>query len=328
MSLRQSRRHAVLVSLLLGVLIAGTACTAHGDRRPAKSSTTTEAAVRATPSSSSSSGSATPTATPTTSRLGQLHPSRGQLTRDGMWWGVDSTAPINAASLANVRGWYRGSPTPLVWGRYVTGTYRIERGELAFARAHHIGVYFLVPDSDCSQCNGGGDLCGNDRTAEQARSDARDAVRDALRLRLPRGVTLYKDVEQIGSCYGELTASYLLAWYRSVKPTRYVPAFYGNTTEQSYDFPKAYCAAVARSSGFAREITLAQDEPEPQIGAARRAIGPANAPHFAPYRPHCTPLRTVFIWQYTESLYADNYTDADEIRPGTHGILAPDGRVT
>jgi hypothetical protein len=327
MTLRHRGRLKVLACLLLVVLTACTACTASRDQRSTRSNTT--AAVRATPSSSPPASGASPTGAPTaTNRLGQLHPSRRQLTRDGLWWGVDSTAPIDAHSLANVRDWYRGVPTPLVWGRYVTGTYRVGPAELAFARAHHIGVYFLVPDSDCSQCNGGGDLCGNDRTADQARGDAREAVRDARRLRLPRGVTLYKDVEQVGSCYGELTAAYLLAWYRYVKPTRYVPAFYGNTTEQSYDFPKAYCSAAAAVPEFARETALAQDEPEPQLGAARHAIGAANAPRFAPYRPRCAPLRIVSIWQYTESRYTDNYTDADEIRPGTHGILAPDGRVT
>jgi hypothetical protein len=185
-----------------------------------------------------------------------------------------------------------------------------------------------VPDSNCSICHNGADLCGNDRTAEQARADARDAVRDAKAADLPPGITLYKDIEEVGTCHGELTAQYLLTWYRAVKHTRYVPAFYGNTYQQSYDFPRAYCAAVAADISFARDITLAQDEPEPQIGAPRRLIGPANAPPFHPYRPHCAPEKKIRIWQYTESRDSGNDTDADEIRPGTHGILTPTGQVT
>ena len=244
-----------------------------------------------------------------------------------MWWAVDSVAPIGAAALSNVRGWYLGAPTPVAWGRYITGTYRIAAAELDFARSHGIAVYFIVPDSNCSGC-GGGDLCGNDVTSAQAHADARDAVADAVRLRLPRGVVLYKDIEEVSGCHGELTAEYLIAWYRYVRQTRYVPAFYGNTSEQDYDFPRAYCDAAHRNKRFAREITLAQDEPEPQLGAARQTIGPKNAPRFAPYRPRCAPLAKVRIWQYGESIDNANSTDVDEVVPGTHGMLAPDGHVT
>src|SRR5437016_14125117 len=113
-----------------------------------------------------------------------------------MWWGVDSTVPMNAASLANVQDWYRGHHQPAVWGRYISGHYRLQPGELAFARAHQIFVYLLVPDSNCSVCNGGGDLCGNDRTSAQAIPDAEEAVEAAIRAHIPAGAMLFKDVEQ------------------------------------------------------------------------------------------------------------------------------------
>jgi hypothetical protein len=245
-----------------------------------------------------------------------------------MWWGVDSTLPITAAALDNVRNWYRGSPRPLAWGRYLSGPFGLRQGELAFARAHGIAVYVIVPDLDCSVCAGGGDLCGSDRTPAQAADDARHAVHVALGLGLPTGATLFKDIEQIGSCSGELTPEYLRAWYRYVLATRYRVAFYGNTFRQSWDFPRAYCAAVRADRQFASDVVLAQNEPEPAIGAARGRIGPANAPRFAPYVPRCAPRGVTRIWQYGESLTGENYTDVDEVVSGTHGLLAPDGSVT
>ena len=144
---------------------------------------------------------------------------------------------------------------------------------------------------------------------------------------LPAHVTLFKDIEQVGTCYGELTGEYLLAWYHYVRHTRYRPGLYGNTNEQSYDFPRAFCDAVHADRGFARQ-PLAQDEPEPQIAKPQGTIGPANAPRFRPNVPHCIRPSRVNIWQYGESGDNADYTDADAIVPGTPGLIAPDGRVT
>lgn len=257
-----------------------------------------------------------------------LRAHRGQLTPQGNWWGVDSTGPINEAALENVRNWYRGSPRPLVWGRYVNGTFALQRGELAFARAHDIAVYLIVPDLNCSVCSGGNDVCGNDHTSGQAKDDASRAVRAAKRAGIPAGVTLFKDIEEIGTCNGELSADYLRGWYRYVRTTKYRVGFYGNTYRQTWDFPRAYCAAVQDDASFTADVTLAQNQPEPAIGAPQGTIGPGNAPRFAPYVPHCAPPGVTRIWQYGESLSSSNYTDVDQIIPGTHGLLAPDGSVT
>jgi Domain of unknown function (DUF1906) len=256
-----------------------------------------------------------------------VHPRAGIRTPGGMWWGVDSTTAINAASLANVERWYLGYHRPQFWGRYLRGSYAVSRTELAFARAHGIYVYLIVTDHNCSQC-AGHDVCGNDRSATAAAADAHAAVLAAEALNLPRGTVLYKDLEQVSSCRGEPTATYLLAWDHALQTTRYRTAFYGNTNQQNYDFPKAYCAAVARNSDFASRVLLDMDEPEPQLGAPRHTIGPANAPRFAPFQPRCTPTGQTTIWQYGESRDDDNLTDVDEARPDTPGMLAPDGSVT
>jgi hypothetical protein len=250
------------------------------------------------------------------------------MTPQGLWWGVDSTTPMSASVLDNVRDWYRGGHTPVVWGRYVSGHYALRPSEFHFARKHGIYLYLLVPDANCSVCNGGGDLCGNDRTAAQATQDARDAVRAARGLHVPAGAMLFKDVEQIGTCTGELTAEYLLTWYRVGRASPYRVGFYGNAYTQHYDFVRAYCAAVRGHPVFTRDVVLADDEPEPAIGAPAGTIGPANAPRFRPDAPHCAPRAATKIWQYGESTSSANYTDVDEVMPDTPGLIAPDGSVT
>jgi hypothetical protein len=244
-----------------------------------------------------------------------------------MWWGVDSSGPITAAAIANVRDWYRGA-RPQFWGRYVSGEYAVTRNELDFARSQGLYVYVLVNDRNCSQCAFGGDICGNDLTRGQARADAHAALRAAARLGLPRGTVLFKDIEQVSSCRREPSADYLDAWYRTLKGTDFVTGFYGNAYQQNYDFPRGYCAEVKRAADFAADVVLDMNEDEPLIGALRGKTGPDNAPRFNPLVPWCTPARATAIWQYGESLDPENYTDIDQAQPDTPGLLAPDGTVT
>jgi hypothetical protein len=244
-----------------------------------------------------------------------------------MWWGVDSYTPISAASLRNAKHWYVGGHTPQFWGRYLSGRAGVTSAELRFAREHGIYVYLIVPDNNCSACSGG-DACTDDRTTGQARKDAQAALAAAARLGVPRGAVLFKDIEQVSSCRDEPTPQYLYAWYRTLVGTAYRTGFYGNVNRQSYDFPKAYCATVRSHGDFRDGVVLDMNEPEPQLGAVRNTIGPANAPPFQPHRPSCAPSSTVLIWQYGESIDDDNLTDVDQARPGSPGFLAPDGTST
>lgn len=330
-ALARSRRSGVVAVLLLAAVIA-TSCTSTPANTHQSSgavstpSSPAQSQTSADPSTSSTVPSDPPATTPRATHSSP--PSRPAITtRGGMWWGVDSTTAINAQSLANVQGWYRGGHRPQFWGRYLTGNFAVSRTELAFARTHSIYVYLIVTDDNCSQC-GGGDICGNDRTVEQARIDARQAVADARALRVPRRAVLYKDIEQVSSCRGEPTAAYLIGWYTALKTSAYRTGFYGNTYRQNYDFPVAYCAAVARDREFASHVVLDMNEPEPQISAPRNTIGPSNAPRFAPYQPSCTPPGKTMIWQYGESTDYANMTDVDQARPNTPGMLAPDGSIT
>lgn len=285
-----------------------------------------------------------PTATPsdpgsasTSPAAGSTHPSQPRpsrstpvrpagLTRGGMWWGVDSSGPITAAAIDNVRGWYQGA-TPQFWGRYLSGDYAVTREELAFARSQHIYVYLLVNDSNCSQCSGG-DICGNDQTAAQAHADALAAITAARGLGVRRGAVLFKDIEQVSSCRGEPSGDYLIGWWQTLRSSDYRTGFYGNTNQQNYDFPVGYCAAVAHDPRFRRDVVLDMNEPEPRIGAPQGSTGPKNAPPFAPFSPSCAARTATVIWQYGESTDQDNYTDVDQARPDLHGLLAPDGTIS
>lgn len=186
----------------------------------------------------------------------------------GMWWGVDSTSAITDRSLANVESWYVRNHRPQFWGRYLRGHFAVSRAELGYARAHDIYAYLIVTDRNCSQC-GGSDVCGNDRTARQARADALEAVHDAAALGVPAGAVLFKDIEQVSSCRGEPTAAYLLAWYTALRATDYRTGFYGNTHRQYYNCPVAYCAAIGRDAGFAAGVVLDMNDPNPS--SAHRA---------------------------------------------------------
>ena len=251
----------------------------------------------------------------------------GTVTRGGMWWGVDSAGPMNSDALNHVRGWYQGA-TPQIWGRYVVGEYALDAAELAFARRQGIYVYLLVPDVNCSECDSGGDLCGGDVSAAQAIADAHDAVRAASALPVRPHAVLFKDIEQVSSCRGEPSAVYMQSWYRALKGSGYRVGFYGNSYQQDYDFPRAYCATVAIDPDIAANVIMDANQPEPALGAPRDAVGPHNAPAFAPYIPSCSTLAATYIWQYGESTSTDNYADIDQARPGTPGLLAPDGSIT
>ena len=107
-----------------------------------------------------------------------------------------------------------------------------------------------------------------------------------------------------------------------------MPAFYGNAYTQDYDFVRAYCEAADDDPQFRRDVVIANDQPEPAIGAPRGTIGPSNAPPFHPRMPHCAPKSATKIWQYGESLTSENVTDVDEIMPDTPGLILPDGSVS
>jgi hypothetical protein len=318
----------VLVVVLLAVACGVGACSTGADpARPSSSSSSSSSSMSAPTSAvvtdRTGPSSSDPTGPPRTS----APPSRPAVrTPQGLWWGVDSTRPITTAALRNVHDWYRGA-RPQVWGRYVDGDYAVTRAELARARAAGVYVYLIVTDRNGSGCSGG-DVCGNDRTRAQAASDAAAAVGDARRLGLPSGALLFKDIEEVAGCSGGVTPDYLRGWYAAARAAGYRVGFYGNVHRQFFAFPRAYCAARKADATFAAGVVLDMNEDEPMIGAPRGATGPDNAPRFTPNSPSCAPPAATVVWQYGESLDDGNWTDVDQARPDTAGLLAPDGGVT
>jgi hypothetical protein len=317
----------LLVALLLSVVMSGCTRLAPDDPpAPPSAASTPPSAGSSTPSAPSDTARRTHRSTPVVSAT-TVDRRVNAVTTGGLWWGVDSSGPINAEALANVRSWYQGA-TPQFWGRYLSGSYAIHDEEITFAQQQHIYLYLLVLDRNCSICDGGRDVCGSDISASQAIADAQLALQTARARHIKPGATLFKDIEQIGSCEGEPTATYLRSWYQAVKGSGYRTGFYGNAYRQNYAFPRAYCAVIATDRDFATHVILDANEPEPALGAPRGTIGPRTAPKWAPDIPWCTPPGVVKIWQYGESTSGENYTDVDQADPNTPGMLAPDGTIT
>lgn len=312
---RRARTRRLVVLLVPGLLavLAGCGHATPSARTSAASSAPVTAAEVAT-----ASASAAPTVA--------VAPPVNSVTPGGYWWGVDSSGPVGDAGLAAVKGWYQGA-TPTVWGRYLVGHYALQPGEVEWAAAHDIYLDLLIPDSNCSHCNGGRDICGNDRSAQQAMDDAQQTLAAAAAHGIKAGALLLKDLEQVGSCRGEPTGVYVNTWYEVVKTSQYRVGLYGNTTEQTWDFPTAYCAALTLDPQIGADVVIDGNEPEPQIGAPSGTSGPATAPDFAPFTPACAPAGSTKIWQYGESLDAGNYVDVDQVAPGMAGLLAPDGSI-
>jgi Domain of unknown function (DUF1906) len=307
----------------------GASSTAGAPTSPAATlaSTVSPSAIRSVPSCrQSGSAAVTPTSvTPTSVTPTSVTPT--SVTPGGLWWSVDSSGPMTDGALAAVRAWYRGA-APQVWGRYLTGSYSITPTELAWARSHRIYVYLLIPDDNCSRCDSGADICGNDKTASQARENAAQTLMAARALPVPAGAALFKDLEQVAACVGEPTAAYLRAWFGAVRNSGYRVGLYGNSTTADYAFPRAYCQVLRTDPRLGAEVLLDATEPEPDLGKPAGASGPRNAPPFRPATPPCAPPSATVIWQYGESIDNENYADIDQVRPDTPGLLAPDGTVT
>ena len=209
------------------------------------------------------------------------------VTPEGMWWGVDSTGPITASALANVRDWYRDHPTPAVWGRYIVGHFALQPGELESRPPHHIYVYLLVPDQNCSGC-GGGNYCGNDRTVEQARVNALAAVQAAEAAHVPTGTTLFKDIEEVGACHGELTSDYLRSWYSTASRSRFRVGFLRQHLPSAQRLPARVLRHAAGRTGFREPGGAGRQRAR---AAARRPARDGRTGQRAPFRARRTVLR-------------------------------------
>jgi Domain of unknown function (DUF1906) len=252
------------------------------------------------------------------------HASAGSYTPAGNWWGVDSVDPLNAADLAAVRNWYQGG-TPQVWGRYISDIGgALTKTEMNFASQNGIYLYLLVADRN----NSSPLVCGRDLNATDAVADAQTAVAAANALGIKPGAVLFKDFEQT-QCPGEPSAAYVQSWYQTVAATSYRVGFYGNSFSQTNQFPQAFCAAVGAVPGLISQVTLSASEPEPNFNSAIGTTGPASAPAWAADTPSCAPAATTTVWQYGEvGSQVGNIADIDEVRPGTPGLVAPDGSIT
>ncbi|WP_134686605.1 glycoside hydrolase domain-containing protein [Brevibacillus migulae] len=188
-------------------------------------------------------------------------------------WGVDSAAHVTADLYQCV---LRNFGKPRVWGRYLTTVPNASEGltpaEINFI--HRQGIKILPIYNQFRAAVG----------FQRGQIVARNAVFHARRLRAPKGITLFANVER----FFDIDEAWIRGWVDAMYPSGYRPGIYCDPVRG--DFRNAYCQAVAKDRRVAQQAVLWSAEPEP--GVTREE----NAPAFQPVKPPCAA--TVYGWQY------------------------------
>jgi hypothetical protein len=208
-------------------------------------------------------------------------------TATGAYWGVDSVA-TTPARLASVQRDYVA--TPAFWGRYLSDCTNRCGGNLTPAEAHQDiagGIRLLLVAADA-----GGRA---DRGRAYGTTDGRRAVAAARALGVPRGVALFKDLENDSP----VNASFIAAWYGAVSAGGYEPGFYLNALPGE-EGGAAYCRAVRADPAVGSSYLWASESERD----AWASTPPGRAPAFSGARfqavfPACSGRDAV--WQYSES---------------------------
>jgi hypothetical protein len=212
-----------------------------------------------------------------------------------MLWGVDSCQPITDL-LGQVNAQV-GHPD--VWARYLPNTGNcggLTGAEIAAAHSQHIGILPIFNDYDCSAVSGYATGAGY----------AHQAVQWMENDMIPPGVAIAVDIEPVGpGCAANVDQGFIQGWYDVIKQSRFVPAYYGNTSAGSA-FANAWCTAV----GYRPEIALNSYlwSFEPSLGGG---YSKGNAPHFNPYSAGCAGH--YLAWQYQLSSGGSPNIDQDEV---------------
>jgi hypothetical protein len=208
-------------------------------------------------------------------------------TAGGAYWGVDSVATATS-QLGLVQRDY--VTTPAFWGRYLSDCTKRCGSDITTAEAHQDiagGIRLLLVVAD----EGG----KSDEGRAHGTADGRRAVAAARALGVPRGVAIFKDLENASPA----NASFIVAWYRAVAAGGYAPGFYLNAL-RGEDGGRAYCLAVEADPGVGSSYLWASEsEPSPSASTP-----PSRAPAFSggvseAVFPACAGRKVV--WQYSES---------------------------
>ncbi|NGQ97336.1 DUF1906 domain-containing protein [Brevibacillus sp. SYP-B805] len=188
-------------------------------------------------------------------------------------WGVDSAAPVTGELYDCVLRQYG---KPKVWGRYLTTVPNAAEGITGdeIRLLHRQGVKILPIYSNFRDATG----------YARGQVTARNTIYHALRLRIPKGVYLFANVER----FFAVDEAWIRGWVDTFYPSGYKPGIYCDPVEGG--FSAAYCLAVNRENRVASQTVLWSAKPEP--GVSREE----NAPPYRPAKPPCSS--NVYGWQY------------------------------
>ncbi|MBU9712355.1 glycoside hydrolase domain-containing protein [Evansella tamaricis] len=188
-------------------------------------------------------------------------------------WGVDSAA---AASQELYRCVSENFGQPDVWGRYLNTIPNVSdgltRSEILFLKEK--GIKILPIYNNFREAVG----------SSAGRVAAQNAIFNAQRLGIPKGVFIFANVER----FFDVDPEWLIAWVERLVNSDYRPGIYFDPTEGPFN--EAYCQAVERKRSVYTKTVLWSAEPESGITPK------GNHPMFSPAVPDCGA--NVWAWQY------------------------------
>lgn len=189
------------------------------------------------------------------------------------FWGVDSASAVTNQLLQCVLTNYGH---PKYWGRYLKTVPNSADGLTMneISLLHQNGIKIMPIYSDFMEATG----------YSRGQIVARNAIFHASRLRVPKNVVLFANVEH----FFKVDEAWIRGWVDAIFPSGYRPGFYHDPVKGN--FSHAYCIASSNYERVKQQAILWSAEPEPG------ATGEREAPAFNPSKPPCEA--NVWGWQY------------------------------
>jgi hypothetical protein len=192
-------------------------------------------------------------------------------------WGVDSAQKVTDELFQCV---VRNFGYPKFWGRYLVRVPGVSEGltkqEISFIRGK--GVKILPIYNSFREATG----------YRQGRVAASNAVFNARRLGIPKGVPLFANVER----FFQVDDEWIKGWTDVMFTSGYKSGIYNDPTEGGFNL--AFCNAVKEDSKVKIQNILWSAEPD------LKPSGPQNLPKYNPKSPNCGG--NVWAWQYSRDV--------------------------
>ncbi|MFJ8070820.1 glycoside hydrolase domain-containing protein [Peribacillus sp. NPDC096447] len=192
-------------------------------------------------------------------------------------WGVDSAENVTEDLFQCV---IRNFGYPKFWGRYLLRVPGASEGltkqEISFIRSK--GVKLLPIYNSFQDAKG----------YRQGRVAANNAVFNARKLGIPKGVPLFANVER----FFQVDNEWIQGWTEAMFTSGYKSGIYNDPVVGGFN--KAFCNAAKENEKVKIQNILWSAEPE------LHPSGPRNPPNYKPKAPNCGG--NVWAWQYSRKV--------------------------